>query len=251
MGTRVVLIILFLAAAIAAGLSQLPLSYVLNQSGVSSSGLSWARAEGTVWEGRITGLAYGAQPIGTARLHLQPAALLSGRVAYDVQWAGPPGRGSGLLSAGRGGDYSVADLRLEASISALNGAADWVRANGGELRVRADKVRFSKGRCAEAVGTVSTDVLTRAAIAWGQTWPDVSGELSCDAGMLVVPLEGERNGAERVQAVARIGMVEVSSVEASVVNADPQLENALALMGFVYENDAYVFRQSAALSGAG
>lgn len=251
MGTRVILIILFLAAAIIAGLSQLPLSYVLSQSGASNSGLSWARAEGTVWEGRVTGLAYGAQPIGTAHLRLQPGSLLAGRVAYDVQWAGPPGRGSGLLSLGGDQDYAVDDLRLEASISALNGAADWVRANGGELRVRADRIRFSDGRCAEAQGTVSTDVLTRAAMAWGQTWPDVSGELSCDAGMLIVPLEGERNGAERVEAVARIGLVEASSVEASVVNADPQLENALALMGFVYENDAYVFRQSAALSGAG
>ncbi len=248
---RVLLIVLFLAAAILAGLSQLPLSYVLKQSGASSSGLSWARAEGTIWKGRITGLAYGAQPIGAAHLRLRPASLLGGHVSYDVQWAGPPGRGSGTLSAGRNEDYAIADLRLEASISALNGAADWVRANGGELRIRADKIRFSGGRCMEAVGTVSTDVLTRAAMAWGQTWPDVSGELSCDAGMLLVPLEGERNGAERVQAVARIGIVEASSVEASVVNADPQLENALALMGFVYENDAYIFRQSAAISGAG
>lgn len=241
--------LLLFALALAGALAwTLPLSFVMERSGAAAYGLTWQEAEGTLWNGRLSGVAYGAQPIGEARLALQPMALLSGVVRYDVDWTGPPGRGRARLSVGRGhveAEHVVVDLTL----ANLPGLAREVRDSGGTASLTARRVRFEDGRCIAADGEARTTALKTVGARYGRALPELAGRIGCEAGMLVLPLEGESDEGERVDVLARVGLVDVSSVQASVRGASAALETRLALMGFVLEDGAYTYRKEARLAG--
>ena len=54
-----------------------PLGFVLGQSGIGGLGVGWAKTDGTLMKGRISGLYAGTQPIGDVSLELRPLSLLT------------------------------------------------------------------------------------------------------------------------------------------------------------------------------
>ena len=61
---RFLLLIIFIVVLIAGAFAMTPLGFVLTQSGARDLGVGWAKVDGTLLNGRISGLYVGTQPIG-------------------------------------------------------------------------------------------------------------------------------------------------------------------------------------------
>ncbi|MEL6862068.1 MAG: type II secretion system protein N, partial [Pseudomonadota bacterium] len=81
-------LILFVLILIGGLVAYTPLGFVLGQSGIGGLGVGWAKTDGTLLQGRISGLYAGTQPIGDVSLKLRPLSLLTLQPSYDVQWGG-------------------------------------------------------------------------------------------------------------------------------------------------------------------
>ncbi len=248
MGRTLALGFVFLVVLVGAIVASTPLSFVMERAGAEAYGLNWREARGRVWNGRLDGLAFGAQPIGDVQLRIRPGALMSGRLSYRIDWSGPPGRGTGIVTTGAGG-VALEGLRAEARVEELRGLTDVVRAAGGFVRVRADVLRFSGGRCDAARGTVATDVLANLAAAVGKSFGEIQGAIACDGAMLLIPAEAVSGAGDEFEATLRAGFAETSTLKATARTADPDFAAALSSLGFDFEDDAFVYRRQANLGG--
>ena len=80
---RLPMLTIFAALGLVAGLIwQAPLSFVLRQAGVASTGLTWSQARGSISHGQITDMAIQERNIGALDLRLVSSALLSGSLKY-------------------------------------------------------------------------------------------------------------------------------------------------------------------------
>ncbi|MEL6729320.1 MAG: type II secretion system protein N [Pseudomonadota bacterium] len=223
-----------------------PLGFVLRQSGISgATGVGWAKADGTLMNGRISGLYVGTQPLGDVSLSLRPASLLTLQPSYDIQWGGAGGRGTGVLTLSRSG-FSGTDIRMQQEIGALEGLAPPVRAMGGSLRLNDGAFRLTQTGCESASGTLSSNTLSTLAAQYGRQFGDVSGPISCDAGAFVIDLEGSSEAGDRVVIDARALLNGQGEFATEVETQDTQIIIALQQVGFVRENGRFVYRQSRA-----
>ncbi len=240
---RLLLVLVFAATLLVSLIWMTPLGFALDRSNLNRSGLSWNEAQGTVWNGRILGVSFGRQVLGDVRLKLRPLSLLGGALSYNIEFAGPAGQAAGQVAATRDRAMVVRDLRLAADIAALEGLSTDIRQIGGEVRVRLAELRFAGGRCQVARGTLTTDALTKAGLAYGRDFGDFAGEFGCEGGMVLLPMRGESGNGDVVTAELRAGAAEVSSLTADVATGDQDLGLALGLLGFGYEDGRYVYRR--------
>lgn len=241
----VIVLVVFVCAVIAT----LPLSFALRFVSPAPS-LGWDQAQGTVWSGQLTGLRYGRQPIGTARVSLLPSRLLRGQFAYDLSLVGPVGRGRGQIILSGNNRIAFEDVGIRVNIASLVGLADRVRQLGGTADLSAQSIVLDRFQCVTARGAVSTDVITRAGDAYGRNWPMASGQLSCDRDMLLIPLDASTPAGETIEVRTRIGVSEVSSVHARIWGVDQEIETALALVGFQTVDGVHEYRRETQLMEA-
>ena len=69
---RLILLIVFIVVLIGALIAYTPLGYVLNQSGASAAGVGWAKVDGTISKGKLSGLYIDTQPFVDVNLQLRP-----------------------------------------------------------------------------------------------------------------------------------------------------------------------------------
>lgn len=237
-----VLIIGFLAGLVAFA----PLSVILKMTGAEERGLSWTAADGTLTGGKITGLKAGQDILGDASLKLNPAALLALGVEYDFEWTGPSGNGTGKAAAFATGSTELRDFDIELDFSALDGVAAWIRQSGGKARLTGQIIRFRQGACDKASGQSWSDALGKNSALLGPGWPDLSGEISCDGDMLLIPLKSTSPLGTNLDAAGRFRLGGDGSIEARVSGAIPQqFQFGLPLAGFTPEGDSYVYRYPA------
>ena len=234
----IVLSMLFLISAFFTALVTLPLGIVLDRSGLAGGKLVWSAAQGTIWNGRVVGLTFQGQPYGDLRTRLRLQELTLGRLAFDVRLQGAGIRGLGIVRPIGLNAVEATDVQLELDLSALNKLDPRLRGVGGQVEFQGSKVMLDRSGCVEARGTASSDMISRVAGALGQSWPRVSGELRCEDGALVVPLEGGGPQGELFSAQGKFGK-EDSSIEARVSNADAALGYALGSIGFKLNNGEY------------
>jgi hypothetical protein len=219
-----------------------PLGAALKFAGVAGHGLSWSRAEGTILDGRVTGLAAGGERYGDADLKLAPAALLAGRLQYKVEWQGEHGSGTGDLSAGAGGGVAARDFNLDLDLAGLEQAALWIRQSGGRVQLQADAIRFDRDGCLAARGTARSDVLERNREILGAGWSPMQGELRCDGAALVIPLESENTSGTRFRAELRLAPQQPGRFDARVSGLIPrELAFALPIAGFAPDGRDWVY----------
>ena len=89
---RIVLGLIFLLVLGVAIAAYTPLGFVLEQSGLKQNNVGWAKVDGTLRQGRVSGFFIQNQPIGDVSLKLRLSSLLSLKPTYDVQWGGAGGR---------------------------------------------------------------------------------------------------------------------------------------------------------------
>ena len=240
---KLLLLILFIVILIAGVFAFTPRGFVLSQSGAGGLGAGWAKADGTLMKGRISGLYVGTQPIGDVSLELRPLSLLSLRPSYDIQWGGAGGQGTAVLTLSRSaliGD----DVRMRQEIGALEGLDPAVRAMGGSLDITDGAFRLTQTGCTEASGQLSTNTLSTLAAQYGRQFGEISGPISCDGGAFVLAMEGSSEANDRVIIDARAAPSGQGEFSTRVMTQDAQIIIALTQIGFVRENGEFVYRQA-------
>lgn len=240
---KLLLLIVFIVVLIGSLLAFTPLGFVLNQSGIGSLGAGWAKADGTLMKGRISGFYVDTQPVGDVSLSLRPLSLLSFQPTYDVQWGGAGGRGTGVLTLSRSALVGK-ELRMQQELGAIEGLSAPVRAMGGSLRLRDGAFRVTQTGCESSSGTLSTNTLSTLAAQYGRQFGEISGPISCDEGAFVLDMGGTSNANERVEIKARAFMVGQGSFSTEVETQDTQIIIALTQIGFERENGRFVYRQT-------
>ncbi|MEM1147575.1 MAG: type II secretion system protein N [Pseudomonadota bacterium] len=249
---RLFLLVMFLAALVFSLFAFTPLGFVLNQSGIGGLGVGWAKADGTLIKGRISGLYVGtrpergSQPIGDVSLELQPLSLLSFRPTYRVQWSGAGGQGTARLTLSRNA-LRASEVRMRQEIGAVEGLAPAVRAMGGQLDVSDGSFTLTQTGCETASGQLSTNSLATLAAQYGRQFGVVSGPISCDQGAFILSMQGESDAADRVQIDARAALTGQGDFTTRVQTQDAQIIIALTQIGFSRENGEFVYRQSRSL----
>ena len=240
---RLLLLILFVVMLIVGVFAFTPLGFVLGQSGAGALGVGWAKADGTLMKGRISGLYVGTQPIGDVSLELRPLSLMTLRPSYDIQWGGAGGQGTAVLTLSRSALVGN-DLRMRQEIGALEGLDPAVRAMGGSLDIADGAFRLTQTGCSEASGQLSTNTLSALAAQYGRQFGEIEGPISCDNGAFVIAMEGASNADDRVIIDARAALTGQGEFATRVQTQDAQIIIALTQIGFVRENGEFVYRQS-------
>lgn len=220
--------VLVLAGAL---VSTVPAALILDRSGLKDRDVSWATASGTVWDARVSGLSVARQPVGEVSARLLPGALLGGRIAHAVSVTGPA-----LIAAGQTrlamDAVGVEDLNVQVQVAELYSLIPELRAIGGTVRVREARLRLAGGRCLEASGTISTDVIPRAAERFGRVFPPLEGQLSCADGSLRADLQSVAETGESVRVEASVSMQGQAELTARVSTQDTAFRGALSSFGF-------------------
>ncbi|MCG8440905.1 MAG: type II secretion system protein N [Caulobacterales bacterium] len=235
------LTLLFIAAFLVFAVAEIPLQSALQLAGAREQGLSYVRADGTVWRGVVRGAAIPGQAIGDVSVRVSPAALLTGALRAETEIAGPAIQGGGQLRASAGGAVSLTDLALDIDVGRLTRLHPRIRARGGAAVVRVGEIAFDRGGdCARASGTLTSDLLTRASTDSPWSGPPLSGEVSCREGRLHLALSGA-DADVAIDASASVDSAGRVRVFARVMTDDPQLRNLLPLMGFENGEEGFTY----------
>ena len=245
--SRIVLLALLLAGFAGGLVVFAPIGTALRIGGAEKHGLSWTQAEGTVLNGKLSGITVGGRNVGNAMLQLMPFALLTGQVQYAVEWSGDQGRGSGNASIAAGSRTAFHRFDLDLDLLSLDQAALWIRQSGGRVLLQGDVVRFGPSGCVEAIGTATSNVLEHNVEILGTGWSPMRGELSCENGDLVIPLESANTSGTRFLAQLRVSPGRPGRFDARISGMlARELEFALPIAGFTREGADYVYSFSTA-----
>lgn len=236
-------IILLIAVGLIAGLIwQAPLAFALRQSGIASSGVSWTQARGTIWHGQVTDIAVQQRKVGGLELNLKPVSLIAGSLAYDARWVGPMGQGTGKisLSANR---YSAENVSAVISLSDIPDLVEELKQAEATFRVISGDVSWQRyDGCQEAEGELQTDIVRLVGHQLQKDWPDLTGTLTCQDGDLVAIMSGASLNGETFNVEFFMATSKPVRYRATISGVTPDIENALALYGFTFENGAYTLR---------
>lgn len=237
MGKKLLLSAVFVGVFACAVVANIPLLFVLRQSGLVQQGVSWQQARGTVWHGQVTGLVVRGDVAGAVEGDFSLMRVLKGQPGHMVRWSGPYGRGSALASLASDG------IRIRKGQAALTFDAARISASfpAQDVSLRLTNVSIDAGRtgCREASGRVTTDVLSRVSAVYGATWPELTGTLSCDRGQLAFSMEGRAVDGTQISANAYLdggGRLELWDVPEDQASA-------LLLAGFTNEAGRFVYSQ--------
>lgn len=245
------LIILFVLVLVTTLVSTMPLSFVLEKSGVRETGLSWQRAEGTIFKGEITGLAYASQPLGKMELSFRPRDLLSGRLGYAIHLDGPAISGTANIAVNRS-VARVSGLNGKAAVNQLVYLIGGVRIAGGEIKISDADIEFdiAAKECAAAAGRVTSNMLDRLAVTLAdQNASELAGNIACGSGALTLLMEGVINRTDPVTLDGVLSANDRSRVEVKVQTLDVALAAGLDLYGFEQEGEGYIMRQEVVALG--
>ena len=243
---RFLFLIVLIAGFIIGIVAFAPLSFILKTAGAEARGLSWTSVEGTLSGGKITGLRAGQDLLGDASLKLNPASLLALGIEYDFDWSGPSGQGTGKAGAYASGTTELKDFNIVIEFAALDGVATWIRQSGGKARLTGETIRFKNGACEAASGQTWSDALGKNSIVLGPGWPDMSGTLSCEGDLLLIPFQAASPAGTQFDAAARVSPAGNSNIEARVSGVIPQqFQYGLPIAGFVPDGGTYVYRYPA------
>jgi hypothetical protein len=240
---KLLLLIVFILVLIAGLFAFTPLGFVLNQSGVGNMGIGWAKVDGTLTKGRISGFYAGTQPIGDVSLKLRPWSLLSLSPSYDVQWGGAGGQGTAMLTLSRSA-LTADDVRMRLEIGALEGLEPAVRAMGGTLNIENGSFELTRTGCEDAAGDLSTTALSTLAAQYGRQFGEIAGPISCENGAFTIAMVGASNSGDQVNIDASANILGGGDFATRVRTQDTQIILALTQIGFVRENGEFVYRQS-------
>ncbi|MEQ9316640.1 MAG: type II secretion system protein N [Henriciella sp.] len=248
---RFLLVLVAIVALLWFGASRIPLGMALSRLPLNSMGVEWTQSEGTIWDGRMSGVYLNGQPVGDVDLALRPMSLLSFAPQLEVQWGGAGGRGAGVVTVKGQSEVEATDLRIEQQINALESLSNEVRSIGGIFRLSGGKVAIAEGSCTSAAGTVQTDTLARAAQQFGRSFSDLTGSISCEDGAFNIVLSGDSPAGDSVEIEALATLYGRSDINVVVNTVDDEIETLLARSGFSQADGAWTYQYETAATMGG
>ncbi len=215
----------------------LPMRIALGAAGLERMGVSAREVRGTIWDGRIDQLLFGAMPVGSVHAALSPVSLLVGRVRFDV-WrkTGLANDISGAMTVGFG----------RVGIDDVTGVVPLGRAFAplpiGSLAMDDVSVRFAGENCGHAEGRVRAFVAGQ--MAGLNLSQGLSGAAVCDGDALLLPLVSQ-SGMEKI--TLRLWRSGRYVAEMRVETADATLAQTLGAAGFAQTGNALLFKVEGSL----
>lgn len=242
---RIVLfIVLGLLAVLAGGVAFFPMSMAAEIAARQLPDLKFSSATGSVWDGRLTDVSYGAQKIGDLVVKSELLPLLGGKAKGRLGLARPGFSGEASIAYGIGdGGLEVPGLKIAGDTSLVPGMPLAIAQTDGKFTLDLRDVRFSHGLCETASGEVWTDALSKVNYR-GWVGPELRGPVTCHDGKLQVQASGQAPTGEDVTASMNISQRLDMELTATVANASPGAVETLTGLGFQAEGDRLVLRQA-------
>jgi len=219
----------------------------LEKSGASQAGFTWQAAQGGIFNGKISGARFGAQPIGDVELAFTPSSLLRAKLGYKFKWDGPTGIGAGHISLNRS-DLTISGLDADFQLAEFVYLIADMRSTNGQASIQNGTVSMNEGACSQASGTVTSDLVTKVAARYDTEASQLSGTLSCDASALQLAMQGNISQDGQLTTKLRLDLLGASNFEANVDTRDPLLIVGLSSYGFQEGPNGVVFRDELTLS---
>jgi general secretion pathway protein N len=235
MGPNRRIILFSVAAPMIALIAFFPLRLALAMGGLGNFPVTARAAEGSIWSGRLRGVALDGIAVGDFKTGLSVPSLLTGKLAFALNSLGSDG-GKALVFSTSGG------LGVEGLTAALAipGAFDPLPIDSVELT--SVNVSFSDGKCRSASGQVRVALaFTFGSVPLGQ---QLIGTLRCDGSAVLLPLASQST-LERAR-VRFVGDGQYTT-QFSLKPANPEDAAKLTAMGFRETPGGYVFELSGKL----
>ena len=235
--------LLFATVFVAVLLARAPLSAVVTLFGLAERGISYTRAEGGVWQGRIIGLSWRGRNLGDAEVSVSPLRLLLGQLRADVALNGIA-TGGGQVTVWPNGSVALTDVSVVTDVAML----PVLLPLHGNVTLDVRSAAFGRTGCSAVDADVRTNALVDrpAGLAW--QGPVLSGTATCRAGVLVVPLVGGA-GDETVAVTMQIAGDGTFINKIAARTADEAVKGILTAVGFTAEDGAMTFTQNGRWSG--
>lgn len=219
-----------------------PASLVVSMFG-GSGRLTVAKAEGTLWSGKLVDARLEGVALGDLSFSLQGLSFLSGAATAVVRLEGGAVTGDGRLSVSFGG-FTVNDAKFEFDLATARRYAFLGAPLEGRLRGTVRELKFNRSGCSGADIDLWTDVLAAPARRLRGEKVDLSGGASCVGGSMIATLSGENaDGAVRLKLSVKPDMT--YTLDATAAPARAELAEALRAFGFTQREGA----MSMAMSG--
>jgi hypothetical protein len=248
---RFLFLIILLVIGAVVGLAFVPLAAALKLAGAADNGVSWTAARGSIYSGGLEGLSVNGTNYGNADLTLDASALMGGTLQYAVDWIGTHGQGTAKVSVDTGRTVTLKDYVINLDLEDYERAARWIRQAGGKIKLAGPAIQFKGSECILAEGVATSDVLDRNREVLGSGWSELRGDIVCDDGKLLVPLESENAAGTRFSSYLRVAPGAPGKFEARISGrVSRALAFALPLAGFNRDGDAFVYVPKAATKPA-
>jgi len=182
-------ILVFALALLVFAIARAPIALVASRVDT----LAYERADGTIWQARLSGVRLAGLDAGEATWTLSLVGLLNGKFVAAVTLDGRDVKGQAQLLGNLQGDRRIVIPTL--ALSGANLGPGFQLA--GETQLANVDLFFRRGQCATALGEGKSDVLTRnqALLRW--EGPALAGTAQCEGAWAQLPLIGGGN-EERV-----------------------------------------------------
>ncbi len=179
-------IIVFAVALIAFGVARAPASLLAREA---RGAFTYARAEGTIWDGRLEGVRLAGLDAGALVWKVRLADLVQGKFVASFGADGAQVKGQGLYLANYHGHR-----RIVVETATITGAplAPGL-ALAGETSISGLDIFFGDKGCEAARGALRSDVLEKNSTVLRWTGPQLSGAATCEGEDARVALEGAQN----------------------------------------------------------
>jgi general secretion pathway protein N len=241
-------IVLFVLLALLVGggvaVAMFPMSMAAEFAASNVPDFRYAQASGSVWDGKLTNVSYGAQKIGDLSVKAELFKLLTGKAGGKLGLTREGFLGeAGIDYAIAGGGVELSNLKLSGKAGMVPGMPPVVAAGGGDFTLDVKDLKFSGNTCESASGEVWTDALAKVNLK-GWVGPELRGPIACKDGKLLVEATGRSPTGEDVVARMSISPQLEMDLTATVLNAQGSAAKALTDIGFVPEGNALVMRQA-------
>lgn len=237
--------LLFVPVFLGLLIAGLPASFVARQLDLRGSGVDYMRISGTVWSGEVARLHVAGQPLGRAGFRLKPGALMSGRLAYDLDLSGPAMQARGELGIGPDRSVRLAGFVGDVNLQEIDRLDPRLREAPASLALTLRHVELSRdGQCVRAEGGVRTDLLETAGQRWNWAGPAMRGNLECDGAALRVSMTGA-TAQDDIAATARLDIPAVTyDVTARVETGNRGVMQALRALDFEEVDGRFVYERT-------
>jgi Type II secretion system (T2SS), protein N len=240
----IIFVVLAILAAGGAAIWLFPMAMAADFASKQAPEFKFATASGSVWDGKLTEVAYGKQKIGDLTVKADLVSAVTGKASGQLGLIRKGFTGTTDIIWPIGGkDVTLNNLKVGGDVVNVPGMPGNIAMSGGKFRLQLKNLVFANNICQTAAGEVWTDALAKLSER-GWVGPELRGPVRCSEGKIHVEAAGKAPTGEDVLAFLTISPRLDMELTASVMNVQGGAIKALTDMGFKLEGTSMVIRQS-------